>query len=116
MNDEDRPLPILIFLLTMMGMVATGLDQELPPNESFSCDNDSHCKHRSKSSSCKDLENDIMSRALNQISRSPFTCRIEGGRLPRRFTQLTFTMYNGRTDPIKHVCHFNQRMAMHSKN
>ena len=25
-------------------------------------------------------------------------------------------MYNGRTDPIEHVSHFNQRMAIHSKN
>ena len=25
-------------------------------------------------------------------------------------------MYNGRTDPVEHVSHFNQRMAMHSKN
>ena len=57
-----------------------------------------------------------MSRALNQISRSHFTCRIEGGRLPRWFTQPTFTMYNGRTDLVEHVSHFNQRMAMHSKN
>ena len=57
-----------------------------------------------------------MSRALHQISKSPFTHRIEGGRLPRRFTQPTFTMYNGRIDPVKHVSHFNQRMAVHSKN
>ena len=57
-----------------------------------------------------------MSKVLNQISRSPFTHRIEGGRLPRRFTQPMFTMYNGQTDPVKHVSHFNQRMAMHSKN
>ena len=57
-----------------------------------------------------------MSRALNQISRSPFTCRIDGGKLPRWFTQPTFTMYNGQTDPIEHVSHFNQRMAVHSKN
>ena len=57
-----------------------------------------------------------MSRALNQIFRSPFTCRIEGGKFSRRFTQPTFTMYNGRTDPIKHVSHFNQRIAVHSKN
>ena len=64
----------------------------------------------------KCLGNDAMSRALNQISRSPFTCRIEGGKLPRWFTQPTFTMYNGRTDPIEHVSHFNQRMAVHSKN
>ena len=57
-----------------------------------------------------------MSRALNQISRSPFTCRIEGRRLHQRFTQPKFTMYNGRTDLIEHMSQFNQRMAVHSKN
>ena len=25
-------------------------------------------------------------------------------------------MYNGRTDPVEHVSHFNQRMVMHFKN
>ena len=25
-------------------------------------------------------------------------------------------MYNGRTNSVKHVSHFNQRMAVHSKN
>ena len=25
-------------------------------------------------------------------------------------------MYNGRTDPIEHVSHFNQRMVVHSRN
>ena len=57
-----------------------------------------------------------MSKALNQISRSPFTRKIEDARLPSRFHQLTFTIYNGRTDPVKHVSHFNQRMAIHSKD
>ena len=57
-----------------------------------------------------------MSRALNQISKSPFTRKIEEGRLPWRFTQPTFTMYNGWTDLVKHVSHFNQRMIVHSKN
>ena len=57
-----------------------------------------------------------MIRALNQISRSPFTRRLEGGRLPRCFTQPTFTMYNGRIDLVEHVSHFNKRMAVHSKN
>ena len=57
-----------------------------------------------------------MSKAFNQISRSPFTHKIEGGRLPQPFTQPTFIMYNGRTDPVEHVSHFNQRMAIHSKN
>ena len=63
-----------------------------------------------------DLGNNAMSKALNQISRSPFTCKIEGGRLPQQFTQPTFTMYNGRTDLVEHVSHFNQRMTVHSKN
>ncbi|XP_075655006.1 uncharacterized protein LOC142625196 [Castanea sativa] len=41
---------------------------------------------------------------------------IEEGKLPWRFTQPTFTMYNGRTDPMEHVSHFNQRIAVHAKN
>ena len=57
-----------------------------------------------------------MSRVLNQISRSPFTRNIEGAILPRRFHQPAFTIYNGRTDPVEHVSHFNQRMTVHSKN
>ena len=87
-----------------------------PPSESFSYDKDVHHERRNRSSSSKGLGNDAMSKALNQISKSPFTCRIEGGRLPRRFTQPTFTMYNGQTDLVEHVSHFNQKMAVHCKN
>ena len=57
-----------------------------PPNESFSYDKDCQYKQRDKSLSCKGLGNDAMSRALNQIFKSPFTSRIERGKLPRRFT------------------------------
>ena len=57
-----------------------------------------------------------MSRALDQLSRSPFTCRIKGAVLPRQFQQPTFTIYNGNTNPMEHVSQFNQRMAVHSKN
>ena len=57
-----------------------------------------------------------MSKALNQIFKSPFRRWIEGGRLPQRFTQPIFTMYNGKTNPAEHVSHFNQRMVVHSKN
>ena len=57
-----------------------------------------------------------MSKTLNQISKSPFAHKIEGVRLPRRLNQLTFTIYNGRTDLVEHVRHFNQRMTVHSKN
>ena len=62
------------------------------------------------------MSNDVISKTLDQISKSPFTHEIEGPRLPRRFHQLTFTLYNGRTNPVEHVSQFNQRMAIHSKN
>ena len=86
------------------------------PSESFSYDEDRHYKRRSRSPSCRGLGNDAMSKALCQNSKSPFTWRVKRGKLPWRFTQPTFTMYNGRTDPMEHVSHFNQRMAIHSKN
>ena len=57
-----------------------------------------------------------MSKALDRISKSPFTCKIEGAKLPRRFHQPTFTMYNGLTDLVEHANQFNQRMAVHSKD
>ena len=86
------------------------------PSKSFSYDENYHHERRNGSSSSKGLGNDAKSRALNQISKSPFTYRIEGGRLPQRFNQPIFTMYNDRTDPVEHVSHFNQRMVVHFKN
>ena len=58
----------------------------IPPSVSFSYDKDYHHEHRNGSSSSKDLGDDAISKALNQISKSPFTHRIEGGRLSRWFT------------------------------
>ena len=57
-----------------------------------------------------------MNEVLNQVAKSPFTRRIESASLPQRFHQLTFSLYNGRTDPVEHVSHFNQKMAVHSKD
>ena len=57
-----------------------------PSSESFSYDEDYHYERRSKSSPHKGLGNDVMSRALNQIFKSPFMRRIKWGKLPRRFT------------------------------
>ena len=57
-----------------------------------------------------------MSKVLNQIAKSPFTCRIEKVAPPRRFHQPTFAIYNRRTDSVKHVSHFNQRMTVYSKD
>ena len=92
------------------------LKSRTPPSESFSCDEDCHYTQRSKSPSRKGLCNDAMSRALCQISKSQFTQRIKGRKHPWQLTQPMFTMYNGRIDPMDHVSHFIQKMAVHSKN
>ena len=87
-----------------------------PPIKSFSYDEEYHHRCKYKSPPHKGLGNDAMSKALSQISKSPFTWNIEGARLRRRFHQPTFTIYNGQTDLVEHVSHFNKRMAVHSKD
>ena len=44
-----------------------------PSNESFSYEEDYHHGRRNNNSSSRGLVNDTMSKALNQISKSPFT-------------------------------------------
>ena len=80
-----------------------------PPSESFSYDEDYRHECRNSNSSSRGLVNDAMSKALNQISKSPFTRWIEEGTLPRRFTQPTFTLYNDRTDHVEHGSHLIKR-------
>ena len=57
-----------------------------------------------------------MGKTLLQISHSPFSQRIERAELPCYFNQPTFIIYNGKTNLVKHMSQFNQRMAIHSKN
>ena len=57
-----------------------------------------------------------MKKTLSQISKSPFTWRIEKAKLPRRFHQPTFAMYNGHTDLVEHVSQFKQKMTVHSQD
>ena len=73
-----------------------------PPSEPFSCDEDHYYRRRRESLPHKGLGNDAIGRALNQVSKSPFTCRVEGGKLHQ-----WFTLYNGRSDLMEHVSHFN---------
>ena len=87
------------------------------PSETFSDDKEySSYRRKSKSTSHKGLGNKAMNEALSKVAKSPFTWRIEGASLPRRFNQPTFSLYNSRTDPVEHVSHFNQKMAIHSKD
>ena len=59
---------------------------------------------------------DAMSKALQQISHSSFSEEIEKTNLPHRITKPTFTIYNGKTNPMEHVNHYNQSVAMYSRN
>ena len=87
-----------------------------PPSETFSYEEKHHHRWSHQNPSRKSLVNSAMSKALDQISKSPFTRKIKGAKLPRRLHQPTFTMYNGLTDLLEHVSQFNQRMAIHSKD
>ena len=74
-----------------------------PPSETFSYEEEHHHRRGHKSPSHNGLVNDAMSKALDRISKSPFTRKIEGAKLPWRFHQPAFAMYNGRIDPVEHV-------------
>ena len=87
-----------------------------PLSETFSHEEERHQKRKRRSPSPRGMGHDAMSRALDQLFRSPFTHRIEGAAHPRRFQQPAFSIYNSNTDPVEHVSQFNQRMAVHSKD
>ena len=89
---------------------------ETLPSESYSYEEERSRKRRRRSPSRRGVGTNVMKKALNQISKSPFTRGIEKAKLPRRFHQPTFTMYNGRTDPVEHVSQFKQKMAVHSRD
>ena len=57
-----------------------------------------------------------MSKALQQISQSLFLEEIEKMDLPQRFTRPTFMLYDGKSDLVEHVSHYDQSMAMYSRN
>lgn len=94
-----------------------------PPSESFTSSSwhtlgRKHCSEKlaTLQRGKGDWGLDTMGKALLQISHSPFSRRIEQAKLPFCFNQPTFTIYNGKANLVKHVSHFNQRMAIHSKN
>jgi hypothetical protein len=51
-------------------------------------------------------------KALDLVSSSPFSKEIERAGLLERFIAPWFEVYNGRTDPIAHIGHYQQRMAL----
>ena len=89
---------------------------ETPPSESYSCEEEHSRKRRRRSPSGRGVETNVMKKDLSQISKSPFTQGIEKAKLPRHFHQPTFTMYNGRKDPVEHMSQFKQKMVVHSQD
>ena len=87
-----------------------------PPSESFSYEEEHLHKRKRMSPSRKGVGTNVMKKVLSQISKSPFTRGIEKAKLPKRFHQPTFAMYNGRTDLVEHVSEFKQKMAVHSQD
>ena len=86
------------------------------PSESFSCEEEHSHKRRRRSPSGRGVGTNVMKKTPSQISKSPFNRGIEKAKLPRRFHQPTFTMYNGRMNPVEHVSQFKQKMAVHSQD
>ena len=89
---------------------------ETPPSESYSYEEEHSHKRRRKSLSGMGVGTKVMKKVLSQIPKSTFTRGIERAKLPRRFHQPTFTMYNRRTNPVEHVSQFKQKMAVHSQD
>ena len=87
---------------------------ETPPNYSY--EEEHPHKRRRKSSPRRGVGTKVMKKALSQISKSPFTRGIEKAKLPRCFHQPTFSMYNERTDPVKHISQFKQKMTVYSQD
>ena len=87
-----------------------------PPSKFFSCEEEHLHKRKRRSPSRRGVGIDVMKKALSPISKSPFTRGIEKAKLPSRFHQPTFPMYNGQMDPVEHVSQFKQKMVIHSQD
>lgn len=57
---------------------------------------------------------DAVNQALQQITKSPFIAEIESSDQPYKFVQFVFVIYNGKSDLVEHVSHFNQSMALYA--
>jgi hypothetical protein len=55
-------------------------------------------------------------KALDLISSSPFSREIEKAKMPERFPVPRLEIYNGRTDLVTHIGHYQQSMALSRNN
>ena len=106
MHNENKPFPALMFLPTMKEMPVTRNAQKLHLVNPILMKKNTLTREGERVHLRGGVGTKVMKKALSQISKSPFTRGIEKAKLPRRFHQPTFTMYNGRTDPVEHVSQF----------
>ena len=106
MHNENKPLLALMFLPKMKEMPVTENAQKPHLVNLILMRRNILTRGGEKSPSGRGVGTKVMKKVLSQISKSPFTRGIEKAKLPRRFHQPTFTMYNGRTDPVEHVSQF----------
>ena len=103
MRNESDPLLVLTDLLMMKTTLPTDEGQELyRANLSLAMKSFTTSENITAHSE-KGVGNDVMNKAFSQISKSLFTHRIEGAKLPWRFHQPTFLLYNSRSNPVEHV-------------
>ena len=72
-------------------------------------------KHSSRKTTRLGGQNAVW-RALNLVSSTPFSREIEKAKLPERYTAPRFETYNGRTNPVAHIGHYQQTMALSRYN
>ena len=116
MHNENKPLPTLTFLSMMTKMPITENVQKLHLVNRIPVKRNILAKGGEEVHLGGGVGTNVMKKVLSQISKSPFTQGIEKAKLPKRFHQPTFTMYNGRADPVEHVSHFKQKMTIYSQD
>ena len=82
MHNEGDLVLGLTYPLMMKVMMTIDKDRGLPQVRHFSHDEEHYWRRKCKNPSPRGLGNDAMSRALDQLSKSPFTHHIEGATLP----------------------------------
>uniref|UniRef100_A0A2N9H8Y8 Reverse transcriptase domain-containing protein n=1 Tax=Fagus sylvatica TaxID=28930 RepID=A0A2N9H8Y8_FAGSY len=61
-------------------------------------------------------DHNLVWKQLKQISQSPFSSKIERAKRPIKFTPSNLISYNGKTDPVAHLSHYKQSMALYNGN
>ena len=82
------------------------------PYQPFHIDNKSWMKKPSAQKTVQTGEQHAVWKVLDLVSSSPFSREIERAMLPERFTAPRFEAYNGRTDLVAHISHYQQRITL----